>query len=247
MDGIIKPVGEFMARNAPQILTGVGIGGFIFSTILAVKATPKAILLLEEKGGKEWPKHLTKMEVISTGWRPYLPAAFTTALSIVIILSGTKIGMRRYAALSAVLSLTESSLQTYQEKVASLVGEKLRSKIDDGVIEAKYKETDKNPQVILTGKGTFLCFDTLSGRHFRSDIETIRQTVNKINERVNNELFVCLNDFYSELGLDVVNLGYDVGWSVDRTGLMSIHYGTQLTEEGEPCIVLDYLVSPKYF
>ena len=39
----IKAVRGFFVKNAPQILTGIGISGMIGSTVLAVKATPKAL------------------------------------------------------------------------------------------------------------------------------------------------------------------------------------------------------------
>ena len=37
-----------LSKRSPEILTGLGIAGMITTTVLAVKATPKAISLLEE-------------------------------------------------------------------------------------------------------------------------------------------------------------------------------------------------------
>ena len=38
-----------MAKHSPEILTGIGIAGMIGTTVLAVKATPKALRLIEER------------------------------------------------------------------------------------------------------------------------------------------------------------------------------------------------------
>ena len=36
----------FTARRSPEILTGIGIAGMVTTTVLAVKATPKALILI---------------------------------------------------------------------------------------------------------------------------------------------------------------------------------------------------------
>ena len=44
-----KMVKQFAKKRSPEILTGIGIAGMITTTVLAVKATPKAIQLIEEE------------------------------------------------------------------------------------------------------------------------------------------------------------------------------------------------------
>lgn len=46
---IAKGVRTAMKKHSPEILTGIGIAGMITTTVMAVKATPKALILLEEK------------------------------------------------------------------------------------------------------------------------------------------------------------------------------------------------------
>ena len=38
-----------LADNAPEILIGVGLAGMLTSTIMAVKATPKAMEIIKEE------------------------------------------------------------------------------------------------------------------------------------------------------------------------------------------------------
>ena len=35
-------------KHSPEILTGIGIAGMITTTVMAVRATPKALILIEE-------------------------------------------------------------------------------------------------------------------------------------------------------------------------------------------------------
>ena len=44
-----KSVKNKLGEKSPEILTGVGIAGMLSSVIFAVKATPKAMQLVEER------------------------------------------------------------------------------------------------------------------------------------------------------------------------------------------------------
>ena len=46
---IAKDIRKFASKRSPEILTGIGIAGMITTTILAVRATPKALELIEEQ------------------------------------------------------------------------------------------------------------------------------------------------------------------------------------------------------
>ena len=46
---ILKDIRTGLSKHSPEILTGIGITGMITTVVLAVKATPKAINLIEEK------------------------------------------------------------------------------------------------------------------------------------------------------------------------------------------------------
>ena len=46
---IVKSVRTAMKRHSPEILTGIGIAGMITTTVMAVRATPKALILIDER------------------------------------------------------------------------------------------------------------------------------------------------------------------------------------------------------
>ena len=69
--------------------------------------------------------------------------------------------------------------------------------------------------------------------------------MNDINYRLNVEMYMSLNDFYYELGLKPTRLGDELGWNIND-GLIEVNFSSQLTEDGEPCLVMDYQIAPKY-
>ena len=238
---ILKTLVKFTTAHSSELLTAMGITGMISSTILAVKATPKAMAAIEEK-----PNDISTVEKVKTCWKYYAPSGVLTVLSAGCLIGSNSISRRRNAALATAYKLSEAALNEYQEKVIDTIGEKKEKTIREEIARDKindypYTET----MVIDTGKGEMLCLDAYSGRYFRSDIEYIKQALNKINFRLLNDNFVSLNDFYFELCLEGVKDGDDLGWPVER-GLIDITYGSGLMQGKIPCLVLDYRMPIKY-
>jgi hypothetical protein len=119
---------------------------------------------------------------------------------------------------------------------------KMRDEISGDQIKRNPPGTN---EVIFTGKGEVMCFDTISGRYFKSDIEQIRKAINELNRGLLSDMFVTLNEFYDAIGLANTKLGDDMGWDIDK-GMIDVSFSAQLTEDGEPCLVLNYDVEPKY-
>ena len=242
---IVKNVKRSIVKHSPEILTGMGIAGMIATTVISVKATPKALKMLEDEKEKR-EKELSKTDVVKTAWKCYIPAAITGTASILCIIGASSVNNKRNAALVTAYTLSETALKEYQGKVIETIGEKKEKMIQDDIAKDKLL---KNPigknEVILTEKGDTLCYDTLSGRYFKSDIDKIKRIQNELNERMLSEMYISLNDFYYELGLSNTKQGDDLGWNIDN-GLINIKFSACITENNEPCIVLDYDYAPRY-
>ena len=65
--GIFSNVLLGVKKHSPELLVGIGITGMIGSTVLAVKATPKALQLLEDKKEEVHDTHLTPKGIIQAG------------------------------------------------------------------------------------------------------------------------------------------------------------------------------------
>lgn len=242
---LISDVGKKVDRRSPEILAGIGIAGMITTVVLAVKATPKALTLIDE-ASNEKNAELTRMEVVKAAWKPYVPAIITGVMSTTCMIGSVHIGTRRIAAISTAYKLTETAFSEYKDKVVETIGEKKEKTIKEKLDKDK---VDQNPvtnrEVIVTEKGNTLCYDCISGRYFKSDIEKIKKAVNEINRQLTYDMYVSLNEFYDELGLPDTKLGGELGWNLED-GLVEPSFSSQIAEDGTPCIVLDYNVAPRY-
>ena len=246
MTDIIKSVKATISKHSPEILTGIGIAGMVTTTILAVKATPKAIKLIEAEKRAKHVDALSPVDTIKTVWKCYIPAAMTGASSIACLIGSNAINAKRNAALTTVYTLSEMARNEYKEKVIETIGEKKERTIKEKVdAERIKKDPVSKKEVIITEKGTTLCYDHVFGRYFKSDIDIINRAMNKINREIVINMYASLNDFYAELGLSPVEMGYDLGWNIDD-GTIEIEPSSQLADDGTPCLVIDYNIPPKY-
>lgn len=245
LTSIAKSVRTAMKKHSPEILTGIGIAGMITTTVMAVKATPKALILIGEKKKELDTDELPTKEIVKTAWPCYIPAAVVGSVSILCLIGASSTNLRRNAALTTAYTLSESTLKEYQEKVVETIGEKKEQSIRDSVSKEKM---DRNPvrEVILTDKGgNTNCYDALSGRYFKSDRDKITRVMNELNRRMRDEMYISLNDFYYELGLDGTKMGDMLGWNIDK-GYIDLAFSSHLDANGTPCLVIDYQVAPVY-
>ena len=57
-------------------------------------------------------------------------------------------------------------------------------------------------------------------------------------------MWVSLNEVYWAIGLPMVRFGEEVGWNLDN--MVDFVFSSQLDDDGNPCLVLDYQVGPKH-
>lgn len=248
-----------IVKNLPSILTGMAVVGTITTTIFAIQATNEAKYILEDKLFEKFNEELnnelyadnkqtteaklTKKEVVKYAWKCYIPTAISACTTIACIVGANCVSLRRQAAIAGLYSLSEASLKDYKEKVAETIGKEKAKKMQAEVKEEKVKASPpKDGQVIMTGYGSTLCWDTLSDRYFKSDLETLRRIQNDLNHRLLSEMWISLNELYEEIGLKDIKLGYDLGWSVDHP--IDMRFDAVLTPSGEPCLCLDYEIGP---
>lgn len=233
-------------ENSPKILTGLGIAGMVTSTILAVKATPKAIELIKDRKEELKVDKLEPVDIIKTTWKEYIPTVAISISSIACLIFASDINHRRNAALATAYSLSERAFSKYKEKVIETIGERKEKNIHDSIKQDEVKDNKiDSKQVIITSNGDTLCLDSTSGRYFKSNIESIKEVVNKLNRRITLDNYISLNELYSELGLDDIKNGDYLGWNIS-SGLIDPIFSTCLAENGQPCLVIDYTVEPKY-
>ena len=149
LSNLFKTIKAGTMKHSPEILTGIGIAGMITTTVLAVKATPKALRLIDAKkrdifdnlDPEDIPGNstdytevsLTPLEVVKTAWKPYIPVAVTCVASVTCLIGASSVNAKRNAALATAYELSKTALSDYKEKVVETIGEKKEQAICDEV------------------------------------------------------------------------------------------------------------------
>lgn len=243
-----KSVNRSLRKRSPEILIAVGILGMIGSTVMAVKATPKAIEVIEnntkldENGNKQKPTNIEKVKLC---WKLYLPTVVSASVSIACIVGSNSVNAKRNAALATAYTLSETALRDYTEKVVETIGEKKEQEIKDAVVKDRFdKNIEKSRDVIITGPGKMKCYDIFFDRYFESDVNSIKRAVAELNRRMNYENYISANDYFDELGIKECPMGSLLGWNLDR-GLIDVRFTSVLDENEVPCLAISHNVEPK--
>lgn len=243
---VFRDVGKSMSKHSPEILMGIGISGMLTTTFLAVKATPKALKLIEKKKKEKKVEKLTAIDTVKATWKCYIPAAAMATVSTACLIGSSRVSLRRNAALATAYKIAETTHKEYREQVVKTIGEKKEQLIHDKTMEEKVKNNPPaNNTVFITDKGHTLCYDAFSGRYFKGDIDKIRKAENILNLRLRNENYVSLNDFYDEIGLERNRVGDELGWNIDY-GYVEIKISPILAPDEEPCAAISFSVAPEH-
>ena len=247
----LKTINKNISKNSPSILTALGVAGLVSTVVLAIRATPKAIEILEREKEFRYDEYedeapIDVVDTIKLTWRVYAPTIGMGLATTFCIVGANNIHLRTNAALASLFSITETTLKEYQAKVVETIGEAKEEKIRGEIAQ---EQINKNPvadqTIVLTGNGDYLCYDAFSGRYFRSNVDFLRKKENEFNRKLLRELWLNINEFYYEIGLDAIELGDEMGWIAER-GLLELKFTTKLTADGVPCLVMGYSVSPHH-
>ena len=255
----VRLIGRTVNENSPAILSGLAVAGVAATVTLAVKATPEAMRKIQEFKHDKWAESssrlhepaavmdepTTPVEVVQVVWKDYLPAAISGVATIACIIGANQIGTRRNAALVGAYTLADTAFREYKDEVLKQIGKSKELKVQEEVQQRRIDERPvQDAQVIITGGGDQLCFDTLTGRYFRSDVETIRRAENEINHRIiNGDMYASHNEFYELIGLEGVVVGNELGWSLEN--LVGIVFTSHLAGDGKPCLAMGYSRLPR--
>lgn len=195
----------FLRKHSSTILTVISVGGVAATSVLAVKATPKAILLLEE-AEKEKGEKLTILESVKAAWKPYIPAVVTGATTIACIVGINCLSVKNQASLMSAYAFLDNSYKEYRNKVQETYGEEDEINIRNEIIKSKY---DANVEI---QNGAEWFFDGLSMRYFKSTMDNVLRAETLFLEALNTRGYACTNEYYDALGIPRVDWGYNLGW-----------------------------------
>ena len=241
---LVKKVQQY----SPEILTGIGIGGFVTAIFMASKAGVEAQELIEERKLDTGKDELTKREIVETTWKCYIPTAITATSATACIVGAAAKNRKRYTGLAAAYSLSQETMSLYRQKVIETLGEKKESAVRDEVAKEKYEKRDKEQQtIVIASKGETNCYDPIIKRSFKCDIESLRTSINNVSGMVSDELSASYNDYLYDVGLGkyASEVFDDIGWGLEDFPIKP-HFTYGPDDDGNPCLIVDWETPPHY-
>lgn len=236
--GAARNVKVWAGKNAPIILIGCGIAGFIATAVTTHRAAVKATKVIEEQELK------TPKEKIKGTWKYYVTPTLLGVGSAAFIIAGTVQHQRRLAALAALCSASETALKEFKEGAHKMLGDSKSEKLQDAIAGDKIENNPPSDEIISKAmdNGKTLCYDMFLGRPFLSSIDDIKRAMNDLNSSIIHSEAVSLNEWYAELDSDLVSFGDNVGWDVDN--LIDINFSSKLYKN-TPIVAVSFKNNPK--
>lgn len=241
---------RYLKKEAPTILTFMGAAGVIGTAIMAAKATPKALDLIEvardEKG-----EDLTKIETVVVAAPAYIPSFLIGVSTIACIFGANVLNKRQQAALTSAYMMLNNSYKEYRNKLIELhskeADEEIRKEIlKDKIAAAPQHITPANGlQDICDNQDKVLFYDSVSNRYFESTYLDVQAAEYYLSRTFVLMGYVTPNDFYDFLGIPRVDFGDEIGWSMEEgyTWLDFEHIKSEL-DDGLTCCIIYPVFSP---
>jgi hypothetical protein len=250
----------YLKQSSPAILTCLGAIGVVSTSVLAVKATPKACQLLENEryeraykadDDSQYYQDLMPLEVIQLTWKCYIPAALVGLSTIACIFGANVLSKRNQTSLVSAYALLNQSYQQYRNAAKAVYGEDADEKIK---IEAA-----KNVYVSAAGcyiydpeseSEEILFYDTFCKRYFTSTMSSVINAQYHVNRNFALRGWSDINELYDFLGLEKYRGGDLIGWSADEmleSGLTPwIEFENRLVkmDDGLECYIISTLYEP---
>lgn len=220
----------FWKKNGSTILTIGGAVGLVGTTVLAIKATPKALQRIEEATEEKGEK-LTKLEVVNVAGPVYIPTVLMGVGAITCMFGANILNKRQQASLASAYAFVDNMFKEYKVKIEELYGEDANERIEASIAEDKYRA---NP--VVTGPTENLYYEAHSKRYFKATEETVLKAQAGLNRIIAVDTGAYLNEYYELLGLEPTPEGYELGWS---NGILEAMYWTNWVDFDHSDKVMD--------
>lgn len=247
---------RFCKRNASTILTCVGSMGVAATAVLAVKATPKALALLDE-AKTEKGEELTKTEKVVVAGPAYIPAVITGVATIACIFGANTLNKQQQAALMSAYALVDNSYKEYKNKVKELYGEETHQEIVNSIMIEKADDVYVHSECLCAScdlateendgePKTF--YDEHANRYFEATIEQVITAEYHLNRNFTLRGYAVLNELYEFLGLETTDYGSVLGWAVndDEIYWVDFNHRKVLLPDGMEVYIIEMPYEPTY-
>ena len=256
MNSLLRSSKLFIKRNSSTILTCIGGVGVIATSIMAVKATPKALALLEE-AKEEKGEELTTLETIKVAGPVYIPTIVTGVSSIACIFGANMLNKRQQASLASAYALIDNSYKEYKGKLKELYGEEAHQDIVNSIMVEKADDIYIHSETLCNNCDLSLeeqngepaiFYDEHSNRYFEATIEQVITAEYHLNRNYILRGYSYLNEFYEFLGIEETDYGSVLGWAPVDDGMYWIDFNHRkvVMNDGTICYVIEMPFEPTY-
>lgn len=244
MNKLLSKSQVFLKRNSATILTCVGAVGVIATSVTAVKATPKALTLLE-KAKEEKGEDLTKLETVKIAGPLYVPSIVLGVSTLACMFGANVLNKRGQASIMSAYALADSTYKDFKSKVTELYGEEAGTKVRAEIAKDKYEEQHIEPQ-----GDNLLYYDFYSGRYFEASPAFVKQAEYDFNRTLMLDDCACLNDWYRFLDLEPLEHGDNFGWTTYANSdaywqtWVDFHHENTVMDDGLECTIISFMQDP---
>ena len=210
----MNKIKSFCNENGMNILTGLGVVGVATTAVLAAKATPKALELLQEKDEykqEAYGEPLTRFEKVLAMAPAYIPAVLTGLATVSCIVGMNRVSYTKQASLISAYTYLNSSYEEYRRKVKEVFGEegeaKVRAELGREIELYERYGSLHEPR---------LFYDEISNRYFEMSMYEMKEAEYNMNRMFNFLGALKLNEVYEFFNLDPTEYGESVGWAALR-------------------------------
>ncbi|MEY8515366.1 DUF6353 family protein [Lachnospiraceae bacterium 29-84] len=232
----------YLKRYTPTILTYLSAVGVAVTAAMAVKASPKAIHLIDEMADKK-ERSLTRLEIAYAVLPAYVPA-IAVGLSTVACMFGANIlNKRQQASLASAYAVLCNYHKEYRRKLVELSGEETDIEIRNAIVRG---QCNYHPVGIDVPDEKSIFYEEISGESITCYEKEIMDAEYHLNRNFVLRGYVSLNEFYGLLGLPKTDYGESVGWSM-ADGYCWIDFEHRLVSRddgGSDVYVIDILFPP---
>ena len=205
-------------NNSPNILTGIAVVGVIATSIMSIKATPKALERLA-KAEKKKDEKLSQIEKTKIIIPVYAPTAIIGFSTIACMITANTLNRKHQASIISAYALLNESYKKYIRAAKAVYGDDADSKIKAEIAKKTYVDRSNGYQTYIPEgdlEESVLFYDSYSERFFNAPMSAVLNAQYHVNRNLQLRGSVSVNEYYEFIGISTIENGDDTGWNMDK-------------------------------
>lgn len=199
--------------NKTKVLSCLAIAGVFSSTLTGIKATPKAMAIVEE--AKKDDADISKKEIIKKVFPVYIPTFLTCTGTIACIFGAQFLNQKTQASMTAAYALLREEYESHKEELIELFGEdseELKT-VHKNMAQKVWTTYDLDDDIYGDPDGETLFYDMYARRYFRANVDWVIDGIDYINSMIEKNGCADLNDFYDYISVEDFDADGALGWT----------------------------------